>query len=342
MNLSTADSDCDDAIFVGVDVGGTNTKLGLITASGKIIAEQQIPTRQDRGPDQAMQRSAEAVRRLLANHQIDHNAVIAVGLGTPGSMDIPQGMLLAPPNLPSWKNFPIRDALAQALEIPVVFNNDANAAAMGEYWLGGGKKFQSLVFLTLGTGVGGGMIINDFLIAGSHSLGGEIGHVTVDTSPEARVCGCGIKGHLEAYAGAAAIVDRYCLMLGNQQLDPVPSPLDICRAAEAGDAIAIRVIEETANYLATGIAIIAHLIDPEIVLLGGAVTFGGDASPAGRRFLQTIRHHVVRDTFPAIGENLKIEFATLGGAAGWIGAAALARQEFKQEFKDRPGTQDSP
>jgi glucokinase len=324
-------------VFAGVDVGGTNIKVGIIDDEGKVLASTSFATRQELGPQHAVERSAKAIKHLAADLPQGKVRLVAVGLGTPGPMDIPAGLILSPGNLPAWRNFPIRDALAKATGFPVTFANDANAAAFGEYWIGRGAKLESIALITLGTGVGGGIIVNGMSIDGAHSHGSEVGHVRVDSRSDARICPCGQRGHLEAYASATAVVARATermphnrsSLLHGLMSDAEPlSAIKVARAAEEHDALAISIIDETAWYLGDGIAILGHVIDPNAVIIGGAMDFGGKSSVVGRRFLAEIRARVQDCTFPIVAEKLTIDFATLGSSAGFIGAAGLARKEF--------------
>ena len=172
------------------------------------VGATRISTEQELGPKDAMERMATTINELLESEQVDPRELVAVGLGTPGTMDIPAGMILEPPNLPAWRHFPVRDELSKACERPVAYANDAAAAAYGEFWIGTGQQFNSMVLLTLGTGVGGGIIIGDQSIDGENSHGSECGHVLIDSGPGARLCSCGQPGHLEAYASATAVVKR--------------------------------------------------------------------------------------------------------------------------------------
>ena len=189
--------------------------------------------------------------------------------------------------------------------------------------------------LTLGTGVGGGIIIDGVSLEGEHSHGAECGHIIVDTGPQARTCSCGQPGHLEAYASATAVVCRMRELLEAgtaSSLQPLLAgednitALEIYQAAEQGDELARRVIQQTAEYLATAIVTLLHTIDVGAVVLGGAMDFGGQESVSGRDFLATIRQWVKEHTFPVIAERMTIDFASLGGDAGYIGAAGLARE----------------
>ena len=321
-------------LFVGVDVGGTNVKIGLVDDAGRSLAFVSIPTQSDRGPDDAVQRMAQAIDSMLATAGVDRREVSRVGLATPGSMDIAAGMLLEPHNLPGWFNYPIRDSLAKASQFPVTFVNDANAAAYGEYWSGRGKDFHSIILLTLGTGVGGGIIIGDLLVEGEQSAGAECGHVIIDTSPDARVCPCGHLGHLEGYASATAVLARTREALAEKPATSLTArleagkrltPLLIAKEAEAGDAFCIEIVMETARYLGIGIASLLHVINPNGVVLGGAMTFGGARSKLGQQFRARVVQEVNARGLSSVTKQLTIDFASLGGDAGYFGAAGMAR-----------------
>jgi glucokinase len=251
-------------------------------------------------------------------------------------MDIPAGLLLDPPNLPGWTNFPIRDRLAETLRLPTVLQNDANAAAYGEFWAGGAKDARSLVFWTLGTGIGCGIILDDLIVEGAHSHGAECGHIIVEMT-NGRLCGTGQYGTLEAYAGARALVARceQALSAGRESslaarlaAGEKLTPLLIAEAAESGDSLCDDLVMETARYMAVGTVTLMHTINPEMVLFGGAMTFGRTESKLGRRFLQEICAEVKRRAFPIPATKTKIEYASLGGDAGYIGAAGCARIKF--------------
>lgn len=324
-------------LFVGVDVGGTNIKIGVVDDNGDRLAYTKFPTQADQPPEKSIERIKPVIQELLDEAGLKMDDVAAVGLGTPGPMDIARGMILTPFNMPGWHNFPIRDALSKALNKPVTFANDANAAAFGEYWIGSGRQYSSMILITLGTGVGGGIIINDVSIDGAHSHGSEIGHICIDTGLDALVCPCGKAGHLEAYASATGIVNRAKEALRSQ---PESSMLDrnaegsplsalmVSEAAEAGDKLALELVSETAMYLGRGIAQLAHVIDPEAFILGGAVDFGGADTALGRSFLDGIVAEAKRLTFPVVAKEMQVSFAQLGSDAGYVGAAGVARAEF--------------
>jgi glucokinase len=325
--------------FIGIDVGGTNIKFGLVDDDGQTLAHHTMPTEQDRGAEDACLRMAGAVEELLRKAAVDRRDVVRAGLATPGPMDISKGMILRPGNLPGWWDFPIRERVSHHIHLPVTFANDANAAAYGEFWSGAGKQYHSLVFLTLGTGIGGGIIIGDTLIEGEHSCGSECGHILINPANDAPMDSLGKRGSLESYANATAVVDRALAAMERSAVTSLAkrrtageeiTPLVVAEEAERGDEVARNVIMETAYWLAIGIVSFIHTIDPDAVLLGGAMTFGGDDSEVGRAFLRRIRDEVRPRILEPLRDVVRIEFASLGGDAGYIGAAGLARLEHQK------------
>ena len=334
----TSLSDCRPPYFFGVDVGGTNIKIGLVDDSGKTFGFDSIETDEPKGPADAVERIVVAMSGLVKPLGLSLSDFARIGLGTPGSQNIKTGMLINPPNHPHWWNFPIVACLEKASGLPVSFANDANAAAFGEYWIGTGEKHSSMALLTLGTGVGGGIITDSHLIVGANSFGAECGHIIVDSSPTARLCTWGGgKGHLEAYASASAVVaiakerlnkGAVSLLAGSQESIGKITSKKIYEAAVANDPFAIQLIDETAYYLGIGITNIVHTVDPGLVVLGGAMNFGGRASPVGLRFLERIRAAFCELSFDYVESGTTIDFAILGGDAGFLGAAGIARQSF--------------
>jgi glucokinase len=320
--------------FVGIDVGGTNIKIGLVDDTCQTLAYHTMPTDQDNGAEDACVRMGQVVGQLIDEAGAKKEDVVHAGLATPGPMDIGAGMILRPGNLPGWWDFPIRDRASHHTGLPVAFANDANAAAYGEFWCGAGAQYNSLVFLTLGTGVGGGIIVGDTLIEGEHSCGSECGHILINPAEDAPMDSLGKRGSLESLTNATAVVDRALRALGSNTVTSLAkrrasgeeiTPLVVAEEAERGDEVSRHVILETAYWLGIGIVSFIHTIDPDAVLLGGAMTFGGNDSPIGRAFLQTIRDTVRPRLLEPLRDAVKIEFASLGGDAGYLGAAGLAR-----------------
>jgi glucokinase len=318
-----------ESLFVGLDVGGTAMKAGVVDDAGKPLVHVSLPTEAHRGQEFGLERMCETIRQAVAAAGLKMSDIAAIGVVTPGTMDIPAGMILDPPNLKPWRNVPVRDHVKRVFDLPTAFENDANAAAYGESWAGAGKDVHSMVLITLGTGVGGGIIIGDMVLDGQHSHGGELGHMKIEmTNP--RQCGCGRFGCLEAYASATSVVKRcqealaqpgaksslekYCPDLKNL------SSRDVFDAAAGGDALAERIVEDTAFYLAVGTTNLLHIIDPDMVAYAGGMV------AAGESFLNRVRGHVHKLAFPVPATKAQICYAKLGNDAGFIGAAGCARQ----------------
>jgi len=330
-------------LFLGIDVGGTGIKIGVVDDEGHTLGFTSIPTEEPEGPQDAMQRVAKSSLSLLDSIGIQADQIARVGLGTPGSQDIPRGLLIEPPNHPHWHHFPIVACLEKEIGMPVSFANDANAAAFGEFWVGTGKVFSSMVLLTLGTGVGGGIIIDNQLVVGQNSFGGECGHLIIDPHPDARLCVWGGgRGHLEAYASASAVTQRAKEQLAAGAVSSLTSKAAtlttkrIYEAALENDEFSLKIIDETADYLALGITTVVHLLDPGLVVLGGAMNFGGKASPVGMRFLNRVSQTFHKRSFEYVANGTKIDFASLGGDAGYLGAAGIARMDLTKTIARTP------
>src|SRR5437667_7184582 len=193
--------------FVGLDVGGTSMKGGVGDDAGRPLGAVSLPTEAEKGQEHGLRRMSETIRGAVVAAKLRLDQIAAIGVATPGTMDIPAGIILDPPNLKPWQNVPVRRHIQSVFGVPTAFQNDANAAALGEHWAGAGKGVYSMVLYTLGTGVGGGIVIGDLVVEGEHSHGAELGHVKIEmTNP--RRCGCGRWGCLEAYASATAVVGR--------------------------------------------------------------------------------------------------------------------------------------
>jgi glucokinase len=322
------------SVFLGIDVGGTNIKAGVVADDGSMISRASVPTEREKGPENGITQMVAAAHLAMQSSGLELKQIPAVGLATPGTMDIPQGMLLAPTNLPGWESFPVRQKLADRLDRPTILQNDANAAAYGEYWAGSARDARSLVFYTLGTGLGGGIIIDDTIIEGMHSHGSECGHVIIELD-NGRYCNSGQYGTLEAYCSATALLRMFDESIAagrtssvTDRLDDVTalSPLVIAEEAGQGDELSNELVMEMARCLGAGITTAVHIIDPEIILLGGAMTFGRHGTELGHRFLARVTDEFQQRAFPTLAREISIDYATLGGDAGFIGAAGCARR----------------
>lgn len=302
----------------GIDLGGTTVKLGLFDEKGTILDKWEIPTRKENNGSLILQDIADAILAKIEEKSIDKKDVIGAGMGVPGPVDA-KGIVHKCVNL-GWGEINVADDLSAKLGFPVKAGNDANVAALGELWQGGGKGYRNMVAVTLGTGVGGGVIIEGQMIAGATGAAGEIGHIHVEDN-ETEVCGCGKKGCLEQYASATGIV-----RLAKRRLakDDKPSVLRenevggkaVWDAVKAGDELANEVAEQFGEYLGKGLASIADVVNPEVFVIGGGV------SKAGEVLLPYIEKNFHKYVFHAC-DGAKCVLATLGNDAGIVGAARL-------------------
>lgn len=324
--------------FVGLDLGGTDVKVGVVDDLGRPLSWLTIPTEPVIGPEAAAARIGRAAIEVIQTAGLQPSDVARAGLGSAGILDTAAGILVKPVNLKGWENFPLRERVSSHSGLPVTLANDANAAAYGEFWVGSGRDFRSMVLFTLGTGIGCGIIIGDVSIEGENGLGAECGHIVIDHAEDARMCGCGHRGHLEAYASATAVIKRTREALNLERPSSLRdqlaqghplTPKLVAQEANAGDALSLDIIAETARFVAVGIVNLMHTIDPGCVLLGGAMTFGGHDTDLGLRFLGWIKQEIDRRAFRILAERTVIDFANLGSDAGCIGAAGLARLEYR-------------
>jgi glucokinase len=326
--------------FVGVDVGGTNIKAGVVTSNGRPLSSIVLPTEADKGPEHGLRTIRHAVAEAVEQSPIRLRNIAAIGLATPGTLDIPNGILMEPANLPKWRHIPIRRLISDHFDKPTTLQNDANAAAFGEFWGGAGQGAHTLALWTLGTGVGCGLIVDGKIVEGAHSHGGECGFLYIQIE-NGRPCATGMKGTLEAYTGAAGFVVRAQEALDAGADSTVLrqlvesgmelTPLLIADAATAGDPLALQLIDDSAKFMAYGTANLMHTIDPDVVLFGGNVTFGRNETELGRRFIGRIREEIKQLSFPVPSSRIRIDYASLGGSAGFIGAAGCAWSQFGVE-----------
>lgn len=305
----------------GVDVGGTTVKLGLFDIEGNLLDKWEIPTRKENGGELILVDTAESIKAKIAEKDILKRDVVGVGLGAPGPID-GEGTVYGAVNL-GWGTFSIRDTLAELLELPVKAGNDANVAALGEMWKGGGQGCKNLIAVTLGTGVGGGIIVNGEILTGAVGAGGEIGHMHVEDNETER-CGCGNTGCLEEYASATGIVRLAARALHSCEepsvLRDVPeeelSAKKVFDAVKDGDGLAAKIAEQFGEYLGKGLGVVASIINPEIIVIGGGV------SKAGKILFEYISPYFYKTVFRG-SSNVKFALATLGNDAGIYGAARL-------------------
>jgi glucokinase len=299
------------APVLALDVGGTKLAAGVVDRSGLVHSFLVAPSHADQGPDRVLPRLFELGRRAVEESGLSWREIDAVGIGCGGPLDAERGVLIAPPHLPGWRDVPLTDLAEEAYDRPATLENDATAGAAGEHRYGAGAGTRHMVYLTISTGVGGGVVVDRRLYRGAGGNGGELGHVTVDW--HGRPCrGCGRRGCLEAYVSGTSIAER----AHEAGLDGVTAE-DVARLARDGDPVATRVWDETVEALACGLASIVNLFEPELVVIGGGV------SRSGEQLLAPVRERVRASSMQPAGIAADIVASALGDQVGVVGAAAI-------------------
>lgn len=319
--------------FVGIDVGGTNIKIGLFDAELKLLSKTSVTTDADMGPEVVIDKMAQTVKDLLADACLSLEDVVAIGIGTPGPARYSEGIIIRSTNMPKFKNVPICKMLNDRLGAPVVFDNDANVACWGEYAVGAGKGVKDMVFFTLGTGIGGGVVSSGELVHGCDENAAELGHTII--YPNGRRCNCGQKGCAEAYASADSTARRATEALEGGAQSSLAKVLeqkgkitskDVYEHLAAGDELAKEVTDGTAEALAITCINMLHCTEPQRIVFAGGMIAAGDL------LLSRIRHFFNQHIWTIKKEDkVEICFATLGEDAGIIGAGALARHRHGQK-----------
>ncbi len=298
---------------VGVDLGGTNLRVALVDSDGRIAASRSRPTHAHLGADSVIDAITELVEGLIHDEAPDRSNVIGVGVGSPGPLDLRGGTIIKSANLPGWTNVPIRERMRNRLRLPVALDNDANAAALGEWRFGCGQACKDFVLLTLGTGVGAGVVVDGRLLHGHFGNAAELGHMIV--VPGGLPCPCGQKGCLEQYASASAVSRRATALLGEKTAIDAQV---VAERAAAGDASCREVWDDACHYLALACINIQHAFNP------AGIAFGGGMSLAGKFLLEGVQRHFQQNRWTLVEDSPKLTLAQLGQDAGLIGAAALA------------------
>lgn len=303
----------------GVDVGGTTVKMGLFDVEGNVLDKWEIPTVKDNEGAAILPDVAKSILEKMKEKNISEEELAGIGIGVPGAVDDAGNLVGGAVNI-GWKPFNIPQQLNAYINVPVKAANDANVAAFGEMWKGGGKGCSNMVAVTLGTGVGGGIIVNGSIITGSTGAAGEIGHIHIEDD-ETEECGCKNKGCLEQYASATGIV-----RLAKRRLaeDEKPSTLRECElsakavfdAVKSGDPVAIEIAKRFGRYLGKGLAMVGNVVNPEVFVIGGGV------SKAGEILLGFVEPELQKYAFPPC-RGVRLALAELGNDAGIFGAAGL-------------------
>ena len=322
--------------IIGVDLGGTNLVVGAMPEDGsREIAFRSQPTHAAQGAESVVERMVQMIEDVIAVTAAETGATrddfVGVGIGAPGPMDRDQGVVIVAPNL-GWKMFPLRERIQSATGLRTTLDNDANCATLGEWWTGAAKGARNVIGITIGTGIGGGIIIDGQLFHGVSDVAGEIGHMTIDST--GRRCGCGNYGCLEAYASGTAIAVRarealvgesegILMRMCGGNFEKVTAQM-VYKAAKEGDLVAIDVVRETARFLGAGLGGLLNVLNPEVVVLAGGVVNAGDA------LFAPLKAEVKRRAFAPAVEACRIVPGLLGGSAGVVGAVAA--------FKAQTGT----
>ena len=320
--------------IIGVDLGGTNIVVGAMSADGKHhYAMRSIPTSAEQGAEGVADRIVGLIEGVIldtiAQTKAQRRDFVGVGIGAPGPLDREKGLVIVAPNL-GWRNFPLRDRIGERLNLPATLDNDANCATVGEWWQGAAKGATNVIGMTIGTGIGGGLILDGKLFHGSSDVAGEIGHTTIDLN--GRHCKCGNYGCLEAYASGPAIATRAREVLVREETASLlPSLVDgrleaitaetVYRAAQKGDAVASEIVRDTARYLGAGIANLLNILNADVVVVAGGVTQAGDA------LFVPLRAEVRRRAFRPAVDATEIVAGTLPGTAGVVGAVATFKMQ---------------
>ncbi len=306
---------------LAIDIGGTKLAAGIVDVDGRILSRGEVPTLATEGPERVLDRIVRLAKGLLGMPEISPDEIHRIGIGCAGPVDRQAGLILNPPNLPGWIKVPLVERIENALGCPAVLENDANAAALGEFRYGAGKGASSLVYLTVSTGIGGGIILDGKIWHGLKDGAGEVGHMTL--LPDGPICGCGNRGCLEALASGPSIARRAreALATGSEsRLREVqdPTAADVTRLVQEGDAVAGEVWRETVTYLGLGVAAIVTMLAPERVVIGGGVAMAGDL------LFEPLRREVRHRVKLVAVESVPILPAALGQDVGILGAAAVA------------------
>ena len=316
-------------MVLALDIGGTNFRLALADERGRVLKRRSGPTRPEEGPESFLGRVKGEVEELLSPDM--RRMVKGVGVGAAGPLDLESGMLLHPPNLPGWHHVPLKSMLEESLGFPVWLRNDVDLGALGEHRFGAGRGFKQLIYLALGTGIGGGVILDGQLLSGTRVSAMEAGHMVI--SPDGPRCNCGRKGCLESLASGTAIARRAAerLFQGGQsrlsemvggKAEQVTAEL-VVRAAGKGDRLAQQVLQEAGRWLGIGVVNLILLFDPEMVIIGGGVAGAGDF------LLEPVRQAVKRWVVPYFEREVPVVQSRLGGNSNLMGAVALALDEIQ-------------
>ena len=309
---------------IGVDVGGTNVKIALVDFDGKIIYSNTVPTRAEMGYEAGVNNIKQAIKELMQETSADAKTIEAIGFGLPGQIDYKEGLVKNLPNIPGWVNIPLAKIMEEEFSIPTRLDNDVRCAALGELNFGAGKGCENLICITVGTGIGSGIVLNGKLVRGASNAAGEIGHIKMQMTG-GPLCGCGDYGCFEAYASGPAIVTMAKEYISGGKSakykemapDGIITPYLVAQAALQGDAVSIQIFKQMGKIIGTGLASVVNLLNPQKIIIGGGVADAGDI------LLEPIRQTILDRAMPIQGQSVEIVPAQLANSAGVIGASLL-------------------
>jgi len=309
---------------IGIDVGGTNVKLALVNDNGQIVYSNSVPTRAEMGYEFTVNNIKQAIYELLKETKLEAKDIQGIGFGFPGQVDYKAGIVRNAPNIPGWVEVPIAKLIEDEFNIPTRVDNDVRCAALGELNYGAGKGCENMVCITVGTGIGSGLIINGKLVRGASNAAGEIGHIKLQMH-EGPICGCGDTGCFEAFASGPSIVamaEEYIKGGKSTKFREMANgtaitPFIVCEAAKAGDPVAQRIFTIMGEYLGIGLASVVNLLNPEKIIIGGGVADAGEILM--RPLVDTLRKRAMK----IAGSAVEVVPAQLGNTAGVIGASLL-------------------
>lgn len=311
---------------IGIDVGGTNVKIALVDKSGKIIYSNSVPTYAKMGYEYTVNNIKQAIKDLMKETNTTAKDIDGIGFDFPGQVDYKTGVVKLAPNIPGWVNVPIAQMIEEEFHIPTRIDNDVRCAALGEMKFGAGQGCKNFVCITVGTGIGSGLVVNGQLVRGASNAAGEIGHIKLQMK-DGLICGCGDTGCLEAYASGPSIVamaQDYIKGGKSTKFREMAAaeggeitPYMVAKAAEAGDPVAKRIFAIVGEYIGIGLTSVINLLNPEKVIIGGGVAEAGDL------LLDPIRKTIKERAMVVAGSAVEIVPAQLGNSAGVIGASML-------------------
>lgn len=309
---------------VGVDIGGTNIKIALVDFDGKIIYSNTVPTRAEMGYEAGVNNIKQAIKELMGETGANEKTIEAIGFGLPGQIDYKEGIVKNLPNIPGWVNIPLAKIIEEEFSIPTRLDNDVRCAALGELNFGAGKNCENLICITVGTGIGSGIVLNGKLVRGATNAAGEIGHIKMDMTG-GPLCGCGDYGCFEAYASGPAIVSMAKEYISGGKsakykemaADGIITPYIVAQAALQGDAVSIQIFKQMGKIIGTGLTSVINLLNPEKIIIGGGVADAGDI------LLEPIRKTILDRAMPIQAAAVSVVPAQLANSAGVIGASLL-------------------